>query len=501
MPPRFAELGDLHAGIDEAVCDLRVLLEWVEREESARRRRGAVPAELPEDAGRAEARAAVAGEEEGRRQASSWSTERSSGRRGGRTSRHVHCAGSLSGRKRTSFVPCRKRRFSSLSKRTSTTSSGRSAVCSRSPVPQRFGSEKLAVVASRRGAAAPSPRSRRARFAPTAARADVVEVAVVGVQAEQQRRDRRAAALLPAHADDDAVGRLVRLHLHDAVARAGEIREPELLRDHTVEAGRLQRLQPRAALLDVVGDRRERHPGREPSRAPRGAPRSAARAPARRPRAAGRRRRTSPGSRPRACALGSLRDGGASASRRSRACPPARSRSRRRAPSPEAGAHRSRAARGSSAAAAGRSATTARARRRFVSSTPAEPVPFRLVAPGARLLGQLGDELRLHRRERNLRAQRRRALHVGHVCEPIQARNLVALCAVTAVVAGCGGSRSASAPTTALLSGVHVDGTSATFEFHSPPGLRPARISGRAPRSPSPARAGKCLCADARSSS
>ena len=50
-------------------------------------------------------------------------------------------------------------------------------------------------------------------------------------------------------------------------------------------------------------------------------------------------------------------------------------------------------------------------------------------------------------------------------------RNLVALCAVTAVVAGCGGPRSTSAPTTALLSGVHVDGTSATFEFHSPPGL------------------------------
>lgn len=33
MPARFAELGDLHEGIDDAVCDLRVLLEWVEREE------------------------------------------------------------------------------------------------------------------------------------------------------------------------------------------------------------------------------------------------------------------------------------------------------------------------------------------------------------------------------------------------------------------------------------------------------------------------------------
>jgi len=35
MPERFARLGDLHAGLDEAVCDLRVLLEWVERDEAA----------------------------------------------------------------------------------------------------------------------------------------------------------------------------------------------------------------------------------------------------------------------------------------------------------------------------------------------------------------------------------------------------------------------------------------------------------------------------------
>src|SRR6201997_1807160 len=34
MPSRFEKLGDLHNGIDEAVCDLRVLLEWVEREEA-----------------------------------------------------------------------------------------------------------------------------------------------------------------------------------------------------------------------------------------------------------------------------------------------------------------------------------------------------------------------------------------------------------------------------------------------------------------------------------
>ena len=34
MPARFATIGDVHAGIDDAVNDLRVLLEWVEREES-----------------------------------------------------------------------------------------------------------------------------------------------------------------------------------------------------------------------------------------------------------------------------------------------------------------------------------------------------------------------------------------------------------------------------------------------------------------------------------
>jgi DNA ligase D len=35
MPARFAERGDVQAGIDDAVCDLRRLQEWVEREEAA----------------------------------------------------------------------------------------------------------------------------------------------------------------------------------------------------------------------------------------------------------------------------------------------------------------------------------------------------------------------------------------------------------------------------------------------------------------------------------
>jgi DNA ligase D len=33
MPARFAQLGDVQAQIDDTVCDLRVLLEWVERDE------------------------------------------------------------------------------------------------------------------------------------------------------------------------------------------------------------------------------------------------------------------------------------------------------------------------------------------------------------------------------------------------------------------------------------------------------------------------------------
>ena len=289
---------------------------------------------------------------------------RSSGRRGGRTSRHVHWSGSLSGRKRTSFVPWRKRLFSSLSKRTSTTSFGFSACSSSSPVPQRFGSEKRAVALlveqrqhQRRDLVVALRADRR--------RADVVEMAVVGVEAEQERRDRRAAARLQAHAGDDAVGRLVRLHLHDAVARAGEVRQAELLRDHAVEAGRLQRLQPLARLLDVVASpARARSPSR-PARAARGASRSAARAPACPSRAAGRRRRRSPGSRP--ASLRTRLSAGCS-----RVCIASKSSL------PVAGDHdlavergvrrqelaRSRAAPGSSGAAAARSATRARARRR-----------------------------------------------------------------------------------------------------------------------------------------
>jgi hypothetical protein len=35
MPARFVKLGDVQAGIDDAVSDLRRLFDWVEREEAA----------------------------------------------------------------------------------------------------------------------------------------------------------------------------------------------------------------------------------------------------------------------------------------------------------------------------------------------------------------------------------------------------------------------------------------------------------------------------------
>ena len=45
MPARFAALGDLHAGIDDAVFDIAPLLAWADRDERA----GAESAPEPED--------------------------------------------------------------------------------------------------------------------------------------------------------------------------------------------------------------------------------------------------------------------------------------------------------------------------------------------------------------------------------------------------------------------------------------------------------------------
>ncbi|MEJ7569093.1 MAG: non-homologous end-joining DNA ligase [Gaiellaceae bacterium] len=47
MPPRFAALGDVQAAIDDTVCDLRVLLEWVEREEADGKGEAPYPPNFP----------------------------------------------------------------------------------------------------------------------------------------------------------------------------------------------------------------------------------------------------------------------------------------------------------------------------------------------------------------------------------------------------------------------------------------------------------------------
>jgi DNA ligase D len=47
MPERFARLGDVQAAIDETVCDLNVLLEWVEREEATGEGEAPYPPNFP----------------------------------------------------------------------------------------------------------------------------------------------------------------------------------------------------------------------------------------------------------------------------------------------------------------------------------------------------------------------------------------------------------------------------------------------------------------------
>ncbi len=120
-------------------------------------------------------------------------------------------------------------------------------------------------------------------------RADVVDLAVVAVEAEEERRD-AIGPRLPAHADDDAVGRLLGLHLHDSVPRAGEVREIAALGDHAVEADRFEAVEPAERLVAIA---RWRGRARSAWRCARGAcaASTAARARPRRPSRRGRRTR------------------------------------------------------------------------------------------------------------------------------------------------------------------------------------------------------------------
>jgi hypothetical protein len=47
MPARFVELGDVQAAIDDTVCDLGALLEWVAREEAAGEGEAPYPPNFP----------------------------------------------------------------------------------------------------------------------------------------------------------------------------------------------------------------------------------------------------------------------------------------------------------------------------------------------------------------------------------------------------------------------------------------------------------------------
>ncbi len=89
--------------------------------------------------------------------------------------------------------------------------------------------------------------------------ADEIQRAVLVVQAKQERRDARS--VLPV-ADDHAVAGLVVLHLHDRFTRPGLVREVGPLTDDTVEADHLEALEPLLRLRAVLALGRERERGR-----------------------------------------------------------------------------------------------------------------------------------------------------------------------------------------------------------------------------------------------
>src|SRR6185312_8543977 len=95
------------------------------------------------------------------------------------------------------------------------------------------------------------------RCGETGAVPDEVEPALLVIEPEQQRGDPPLGLLAPAEADDHAVRGPIRLHLDDAVARAWQVGNVEPFRDHAVEPGRLESLQPVMCLLRVPRLRRE----------------------------------------------------------------------------------------------------------------------------------------------------------------------------------------------------------------------------------------------------
>ena len=88
---------------------------------------------------------------------------------------------------------------------------------------------------------------------------DVVQRAVVVVEAEQQRAH-AVAALVGAVAGDHAVGGALVLHLQQG-ALVGHVRAVEVLGHHPVEAGALEAHEPVLGRGPVGGDRGEVHRG------------------------------------------------------------------------------------------------------------------------------------------------------------------------------------------------------------------------------------------------
>ena len=198
--------------------------------------------------------------------------------------------------------------------------------------------------------------------------ADVVQRAVVVVQAEQERPD-AVAVLVHPEARDHAVARALVLHLqHRALARADSRRRAACATTPSKPAPSKRENQSAATSRSrVVGsevDRRAR-PSRAPVRAWRAVRRTERRAASRRRARGGRTRHTTRGSPPRASAHATRPGAGAAATRRSRDRARSRRRARRRARSDRAAARAAaRAARGSSAATASGCATGDRGRRR-----------------------------------------------------------------------------------------------------------------------------------------
>ena len=195
--------------------------------------------------------------------------------------------------------------------------------------------------------------------------ADVVELAVVVVEPEQERRDRRSPFAFQRSPTTTQSAVFSGFTFATASREPGRVGLVAALRDDAVEPERLERVEPRERLVEVERERRQRQVGADASRASPGAPRAAPASARRRPRASTSKRDEAGRDLGRELAHAALRGMQAGlhrveVERRRRG----RSRSRRRSPSAGGGRRRAARAPGSSGAAAARCATRAGARPR-----------------------------------------------------------------------------------------------------------------------------------------